>query len=179
MYYIRTLRITTTAVYFIAIFIATTKGGIIWGLGVGIAGLLAWYPLRDHIRSWEYRETLKVYARMIENIIVKSEGRQDKGVIVRAKQELKLLKESKNKEYLQGNLKVHSFFYQENALVENMIDIKDSPHVSIKCHLVQCPTYDQFLMIVDEWREKDKAKQYENIAKEDGVWFIHNALEQE
>ena len=179
MYYINTLRITTTAIYFIAIFIATTKGGISWGLGVGIIGLLARFPLRDHIRSWEHRETLKVYARMIENIVVVSEYEGDREVMKRARNEAFLLAQSKNKEFLKGNLKIHAFFYQENLAVEEHIKKIKTGSADIISHLIQCHSYDRFILLVAQWREKDNATQYQTIAKEDGVWFIENALDQE
>jgi hypothetical protein len=178
MQYINILRKTVTALYLISIFIATTRGGLIWGLAIGVGGLIAYIPFRDYIRSWEHREALKLYARMLENIVVISEYEDDKEVVQRAREELLLLEESQNKEFIKGNLKVHCFFFKVNEWVESILDLKyDTPQ--IKGHFIQCKSYDRFLEIVEEWKERDRVKQYEAIAKEDSVWFINHALEQQ
>jgi hypothetical protein len=138
-------------------------------------GTLFWGATPERISQ---RKTLKEYARLIENRIVYSYNEHDKSVYSRAMEEVHFLKESGNREFQKGNLKVHCFFYQSNRITEKTIRIK-SDNAHIKCHLVQCSSYDRFILIVSEWQEKDNAKQHEHIATESGSWYIRNPLGQE
>lgn len=185
-------RATIIVTYFFFCFLITTRQGLFSGSIFAIAGLLAYIPIRRWMDKWEHRELLKEYATMIYNRVVYSDYYGDREVIGRALEEEALLEESGNNEYRQGNLKVHVFIYRKHLTEKEHIldlsaseadekefdedDFKLSKHKAIKIHLVQCPSYDRFIILVKAWQEEDNARQEKNIALKNGSWFVRHAV---
>ena len=119
---------------------------------VGMA-LYTW--LNTYIRRWEYREDLKRYAVMIENIYETSRYPSDRHVRKRAEYHRRMLKESKNPE----PLKVHEFYFRHGE----------------HCN----ESWEAFEARVEAFRLEDRRKHHKRISSESPDWYITNAMDQE
>lgn len=115
--------------------------------------LYAW--LEHYLKKWEYREELKRYAVMIENIYEASRYPGDRHVRKRAEHHRRMLEESENPE----PLKVFEFYFRHGEYCNE--------------------SWEEFEARVEEFRLEDRRKHHKRIADESPEWYITNALDQE
>lgn len=153
-----------------------------WGIPGAVAllgiGMIAYILAYNYIQAWKHREALKNAAVQIDNSYIYSEEGEDCTVRSRAKAEALLLGKSGNKEFLKGNIKVHALYYRFRLTREELVEINKEDK-QIRSFLVFCEDYDRFLDIVQEHQDAVEADHHIKIAKEDGHWYLDNALNQD
>lgn len=151
---ISTIKAIIIFVFGFAIFIVTAKYGLYISAAFSVPIIGIWAFLHQYFQRWEYREILKQYAVMIENIYERSQYPQDKEVRMRAQLHRELLKESGNPE----KITVHELYFQ------------DGEHCN--------ESWDSFLERVEAFRLEDRRKHHKKLSLESRDWYINNALNQ-
>lgn len=141
-------------VFMLGIFLITTRYGLYMATAYSVPALILWAFLHKYIERWEYRELLKQYAVMIENIYEHSQHPDDRNVRRRAQRHRELLQESGNPE----KIAVHELYFQ------------DGEHCN--------ESWESFLERVEAFRLEDRRKHHKKISMESREWYINNALKQ-
>lgn len=153
-----------------------------WGIPGAVVllgiGMIAYVIAYNYIEAWRQREALKNAAVQIDNSYIFSEEGDDCTVRSRAQAEALLLEKSGNKEFLKGNIKVHALYFRPSLTREELVEINKQDK-QIRSFLVFCEGYDRFLDMVQEHQDAVEADHHIKIAKEDGHWYLDNALKQD
>ena len=152
---IRIIRPALIIAGLLGVLLATAQLGLHVSMFLLAFLLLIYAWLDKYLKKWEYREELKRYAVMIENIYEASHYPGDRHVRQRAEYHRRMLKESKNPE----PLKVHEFYFQHGE----------------HCN----ESWEAFEARVEAFRLEDRRKHHKRIAEESPDWYITNALDQE
>ena len=151
---VRYIKTAIVIVFGIAIFIVTAKYGLYVSSAFSFPALIFWAFLHKYFERWEYRELLKQYAVMIENIYERSWHPGDSEVRRRAQIHRELLKESGNPE----KITVHELYFQ------------DGEHCN--------ESWESFLERVEAFRLEDRRKHHKKLSAESREWYVNNALNQ-
>ena len=141
-------------VFMLGIFLITTRYGLYMATAYSVPALILWAFLHKYIERWEYRELLKQYAVMIENIYEASQHPGDRNVRQRAQRHRELLQESGNPE----KITVHELYFQ------------DGEHCN--------ESWEAFEERVAAFRLEDRRKHHKKISAESRDWYLDNALNQ-
>lgn len=138
----------------LAFFVVTARYGLYVATAFSIPAILLWAFLHQYIEKWEYRELLKQYAVMIDNIYESSQYPGDYDVRLRAQRHRELLRESGNPE----KITVHELYFQ------------DGEHCN--------ESWKGFQERLEAFRLEDRRKHHKRISTESREWYVSNALHQ-
>ena len=141
-------------VFLLAVFVITAKYGLYVSTAFSFPAFIFWAFIHKYIEKWEYRELLKQYAVMIENIYEASEYPGDRNVRQRAQRHRELLQESGNPE----KITVHELYFQ------------DGEHCN--------ESWEEFERRIEAFRMEDRRKHHKKISEESRDWYIDHALKQ-
>ena len=174
---IKAIETIVLVLFLAAIMYVTTQWGIPGAVVVFGIGTVLYALSQNYLKAWKHRAALANAAVQIDNSYIYSEEEEDCTVRRRAQAEAQLLRRSGNKEFLKGNIKVHALYFRQNEDREEMVEIqKEDKH--IRSFLVLCSDYGRFLEMVQEHQDAVEADHHIKIAKEDGRWYLDNALNQ-
>jgi hypothetical protein len=156
----------------------TTRWGIPGAVVLLGIGMVIYVMAQNWLEAWKRREALANAAVQIDNSYIYSEEGEDCTVRSRAQAEALLLGKSGNKEFLKGNIQVHALYFRPSLTREEMVEINKEDK-QIRSFLVFCEDYDRFLDMVQEHQDAVEADHHIKIAKEDGNWYLDNALKQD
>lgn len=151
---VRQIKYAIMFAFAIVILMVTASEGLYTATAVFFPAAILYAFLYKYIERWEYRELLKQYAVMIENIYERSHFPGDSEVRRRAQLHRELLKESGNPE----KITVHELYYQDG---ENCNE-----------------TWEDFLQRCEAFRLEDRRKHHKKLSQESREWYIDNALNQ-
>ena len=151
---ISTIKTTTIILFMLAVFVITAKYGLYVSTAFSFPAFIFWAFIHKYIEKWEYRELLKQYAVMIENIYEASQHPGDRNVRQRAQRHRELLQESGNPE----KITVHELYFQ------------DGEHCN--------ESWEAFEERVAAFRLEDRRKHHKKISAESRDWYLDNALNQ-
>lgn len=141
-------------VFMLGFFVVTAKYGLYLATAFSVPVLLLWAFLHRYIEKWEFRELLKQYAVMIDNIYEHSQFPGDREVRSRARRHRELLRESGNPE----QITVHELYFQ------------DGEHCN--------ESWEEFERRIEAFRMEDRRKHHKKISEESRDWYIDHALKQ-
>jgi len=148
------IKATILAAFLLAVFAITAKYGLYVSTAFSLPTVVFWCFIYRYIEKWEYRELLKQYAVMIENIYEASLYPGDREVRSRAQRHRELLHESQNPE----KIVVHELYFQ------------DGEHCN--------ESWEAFEERVAAFRLEDRRKHHKKISAESREWYVSNALNQ-
>ncbi|MCI4650830.1 hypothetical protein [Phaeodactylibacter sp.] len=175
---IKTIETIALVLFLGAIVYTTTQWGMPGAVVVLGIGMVLYTLSQNYLEAWKRREALKNAAVQIDNSYIYSEEGEDCTVRSRAQTEALLLGKSGNKEFLKGNIKVHALYYRPSLTREELVEINKEDK-QIRSFLVFSEDYDRFLDMVQEHQDAVEADHHIKIAKEDGHWYLDNALKQD
>lgn len=115
----------------------------------------------------------KRYGSAVRSYIVHPEYPEDKLVRKRALFHERMLTETQNKAFIEGNIRILVFFYEPNKVVEKIIKTKKRlSGPGIISQVVFANSFERFLEIVDEESEKEKARTIEDMARANNDTYI-------
>lgn len=151
---VRHIKTALILVFMLAAFILTAKYGLYMATAFSLPAMLLWAFLHQYLQRWEYRELLKQYAVMIENIYEHSHYPGDREVRRRAQHHRELLHESGNPE----KITVYELYFQDGEYCNE--------------------SWDSFLERVEAFRLEDRRKHHKRLSSDSREWYIDNALNQ-
>ena len=151
---VKGIKAVVVVLFSIMIFFITARYGLPIAAIVFMIALALYSFLHLYIERWEYRELLKQYAVMIENIYEASQHPGDRNVRQRAQRHRELLQESGNPE----KITVHELYFQ------------DGEHCN--------ESWEAFEERVAAFRLEDRRKHHKKISAESRDWYLDNALNQ-